>query len=147
MIQVASLKASPFRIAAKHPKSLILDLFQYCWYVSTGKKKTKPSLSSFFFPLGTLQVHVCIKPKHDLSRLPSVIICCFFFFQLIQCKADTNAVNEHGNTPLHYACFWGQNQVADVGAPPSGDESKMALKMLLTVMCWFFVFFCSGSCE
>ncbi|XP_009980461.1 PREDICTED: integrin-linked protein kinase, partial [Tauraco erythrolophus] len=26
---------------------------------------------------------------------------------LIQFKADINAVNEHGNTPLHYACFWG----------------------------------------
>ncbi|KAG7261377.1 hypothetical protein CRUP_036091 [Coryphaenoides rupestris] len=34
-------------------------------------------------------------------------------FQLIQCKADPNAVNEHGNTPLHYACFWGQDQVAE----------------------------------
>lgn len=34
--------------------------------------------------------------------------------QLIQCKADPNAVNEHGNTPLHYACFWGQDEVAEV---------------------------------
>ncbi|KAG7253029.1 hypothetical protein CRUP_031272, partial [Coryphaenoides rupestris] len=32
---------------------------------------------------------------------------------LIQCKADTNTVNEHGNTPLHYACFWGQDLVAE----------------------------------
>lgn len=37
-----------------------------------------------------------------------------FFFQLIQCKADPNTVNEHGNTPLHYACFWGQDEVAEV---------------------------------
>lgn len=35
-------------------------------------------------------------------------------FQLIQCKADPNTVNEHGNTPLHYACFWGQDEVAEV---------------------------------
>lgn len=34
--------------------------------------------------------------------------------QLIQCKADPNTVNEHGNTPLHYACFWGQDEVAEV---------------------------------
>ncbi|KGL73977.1 Integrin-linked protein kinase, partial [Tinamus guttatus] len=33
--------------------------------------------------------------------------------QLIQFKADINAVNEHGNTPLHYACFWGHDQVAE----------------------------------
>lgn len=24
-----------------------------------------------------------------------------------------NAVNEHGNTPLHYACFWGYQQIAE----------------------------------
>lgn len=34
--------------------------------------------------------------------------------QLIQCKADPNTANEHGNTPLHYACFWGQDEVAEV---------------------------------
>lgn len=34
--------------------------------------------------------------------------------QLIQCKADPNTFNEHGNTPLHYACFWGQDEVAEV---------------------------------
>uniref|UniRef100_A0A452SMF7 Scaffold protein ILK n=1 Tax=Ursus americanus TaxID=9643 RepID=A0A452SMF7_URSAM len=33
--------------------------------------------------------------------------------QLLQYKADINAVNEHGNVPLHYACFWGQDQVAE----------------------------------
>uniref|UniRef100_A0A8C9AUE8 Scaffold protein ILK n=1 Tax=Prolemur simus TaxID=1328070 RepID=A0A8C9AUE8_PROSS len=27
--------------------------------------------------------------------------------------SDINAVNEHGNVPLHYACFWGQDQVAE----------------------------------
>lgn len=32
----------------------------------------------------------------------------------MQYKADINAVNEHGNVPLHYACFWGQDQVAEV---------------------------------
>lgn len=45
---------------------------------------------------------------------------CLFFLlsgpgnQLLQYKADINAVNEHGNVPLHYACFWGQDQVAEV---------------------------------
>lgn len=38
------------------------------------------------------------------------------FPQLIQFKADINAVNEHGNTPLHYACFWGHDQVAEVSS-------------------------------
>lgn len=35
-------------------------------------------------------------------------------WQLIQCRADPNTANEHGNTPLHYACFWGQDEVAEV---------------------------------
>ena len=26
--------------------------------------------------------------------------------QLLKHKADVNFVNEHGNTALHYACFW-----------------------------------------
>ncbi|EMP30041.1 Integrin-linked protein kinase [Chelonia mydas] len=43
-------------------------------------------------------------PQLRLLSLPS---------QLIQFKADINAVNEHGNTPLHYACFWGHDQVAE----------------------------------
>ena len=46
--------------------------------------------------------------------------CTFYLFlfghgdQLLQYKADINAVTEHGNVPLHYACFWGQDQVAEV---------------------------------
>ena len=35
-------------------------------------------------------------------------------FQLLQNKANINAVNEHGNTPLHYACFWNYDHVAEV---------------------------------
>ena len=34
-------------------------------------------------------------------------------FQLIQCKVDLNAINEHGNTALHYACFWGYDDLAE----------------------------------
>ncbi|NWR81913.1 ILK kinase, partial [Centropus unirufus] len=43
--------------------------------------------------------------------------------QLLQVKADVNAVNEHGNTALHYACFWGHAAVAELGIPmaPRGD--------------------------
>lgn len=40
--------------------------------------------------------------------------CSVLWWQLIQCKADPNTVNEHGNTPLHYACFWGHDEVAEV---------------------------------
>lgn len=35
--------------------------------------------------------------------------------RLLSRKADVNAVNEHGNTPLHYAAFWGyENILADL---------------------------------
>ena len=40
----------------------------------------------------------------------------FFGFQLLHNKANINAINEHGNTPLHYACFWGYDQIAEVSA-------------------------------
>ena len=36
------------------------------------------------------------------------------YFQLIHNKANINAINEHGNTPLHYACFWSHDYVAEV---------------------------------
>ncbi len=36
-----------------------------------------------------------------------------FLFQLLKNKADINFVNEHGNTPLHYACFWGYSNIAE----------------------------------
>lgn len=28
-------------------------------------------------------------------------------------KADVNFTNEHGNSPLHYACFWGYSEIAE----------------------------------
>ena len=34
--------------------------------------------------------------------------------QLLQNKANISAINEHGNTPLHYACFWNFDDVAEV---------------------------------
>ena len=33
--------------------------------------------------------------------------------QLLQKKVNINAVNEHGNTPLHYACFWNHEFIAE----------------------------------
>lgn len=46
--------------------------------------------------------------------------------QLMQFKADINAVNEHGNTPLHYACFWGHEQVAEVSGSMGRREGGVA---------------------
>ena len=34
-------------------------------------------------------------------------------FQLLRHKADVNFVNEHGNSALHYACFWGYTDIAE----------------------------------
>jgi hypothetical protein len=48
----------------------------------------------------------------------------YFFlspFKLLKHKADVTFVNEHGNTPLHYACFWNYPAIAEdlveYGAP------------------------------
>lgn len=51
-------------------------------------------------------------------------------WQLIQCKADPNTANEHGNTPLHYACFWGQDEVAEVHENTPTDPVFCWLKPL-----------------
>lgn len=37
----------------------------------------------------------------------------FCSLQLIRQKSDVNFTNEHGNTPLHYACFWGYQNIAE----------------------------------
>lgn len=36
-----------------------------------------------------------------------------FCVQLLQKKVNVNAANEHGNTPLHYACFWNYELIAE----------------------------------
>lgn len=33
--------------------------------------------------------------------------------QLLKHKSDVNFVNEHGNTALHYACFWQNDECAE----------------------------------
>lgn len=37
----------------------------------------------------------------------------FQIFQLLKHKSDVNTTNEHGNSPLHYACFWGYQAIAE----------------------------------
>lgn len=32
---------------------------------------------------------------------------------MLRNRADVNVTNEHGNTALHYACFWGDQAVAE----------------------------------
>lgn len=32
---------------------------------------------------------------------------------MLRHRAEVNMVNEHGNTPLHYACFWGYETIAE----------------------------------
>ena len=36
-----------------------------------------------------------------------------FDFQLLKHKAEVNFVNEHGNSPLHYATFWNFAAIAE----------------------------------
>jgi integrin-linked kinase len=35
------------------------------------------------------------------------------FKKLLSKKAEVNVCNEHGMTPLHYACFWGYEQICE----------------------------------
>lgn len=49
----------------------------------------------------------------DYSFGVAEIFTLVIWLQLLKNKADINFVNEHGNTPLHYACFWGFSQVAE----------------------------------
>ena len=42
-----------------------------------------------------------------------MILYFFLILQLLKNKADINFVNEHGNTPLHYACFWAYSSIAE----------------------------------
>lgn len=32
---------------------------------------------------------------------------------MLKSRADVNFINEHGNSPLHYACFWGYQGIAE----------------------------------
>ena len=34
--------------------------------------------------------------------------------QMLQVQPHINAVNEHGNSPLHYACFFGYEGLCEV---------------------------------
>lgn len=34
--------------------------------------------------------------------------------QMLQVQPHINAVNEHGNSPLHYACFFGYESLCEV---------------------------------
>ena len=36
-----------------------------------------------------------------------------FSLQLLRHRADVTILNEHGNSALHYACFWGYEQIAE----------------------------------
>lgn len=78
-----------------------------------------------------IQQKVCVLfplfpcPDTSISFEADCTFCLFLSghgVQLLQYKADINAVNEHGNVPLHYACFWGQDQVAEVSTQPSSPE-------------------------
>ena len=59
-------------------------------------------------------------PFELFHRLACYVLVCRFIghayklLQLVHNKANINAVNEHGNTALHYACFWGYDQIAEV---------------------------------
>ena len=55
-----------------------------------------------------LMVRLC-----SVLILNSPIFISFFYFQLLKHKAEVNFVNEHGNSPLHYATFWNYPAIAE----------------------------------
>jgi len=74
-------------------------------------------------------------------------------FQLLHNKANINAVNEHGNTPLHYASFWNHDEIAEnlvnngaivamankFGETPL-DKAKPNIRKILKGSVTFFLF-------
>ena len=42
-----------------------------------------------------------------------IFLTTIFCYQLLKNRADVNVANEHGNTALHYACFWGDHAIAE----------------------------------
>jgi len=49
-----------------------------------------------------------------LNTVIIVELTLFFPMQLLKHKCPVNGVNKHGNTPLHYACFWNSEECAEV---------------------------------
>ena len=60
-------------------------------------------------------------------------------FQLLRHKADVNFVNEHGNTPLHYACFWGYADIAEdlIGAGALVTIQVRRDRQSMTIYCYY----------
>lgn len=90
-------------------------------------------------------------PNRSYPILALRILCCSFaclhndswtswFFQLLHNKANINAVNEHGNTPLHYACFWNYDQISEVSV-----SASFLLHENCLITSWSH--FIAGSCQ
>lgn len=62
---------------------------------------------TLLFTINQFSIQVCVDLNtHTFTCFPSS-------HQLLRQKADINFTNEHGNTPLHYACFWAYQQLAE----------------------------------
>ena len=85
-----------------------------------------PILSFHRFPVGQLTQFIAfvgsykMRPQ-DAGSWKLIHMCLlwvwyfpFSLLQLLHNKANINAINEHGNTPLHYACFWNYEVIAEV---------------------------------
>ena len=62
-------------------------------------------MSYFFMTLPYLFTYLL--PNFKTLKQVSIVV------KLLRNKADVNFVNEHGNSPLHYACFWGYTEIAE----------------------------------
>ena len=101
---------SPLHWAAKQGHSKIVDML-----LSRGARVHTTNMGDDT-PLHLAAAHghedIVVTVRKNLKQSIFKHFHLIFFPQLLKNKAVLDFVNEHGNTPLHYACFWNFGNVA-----------------------------------
>ena len=64
----------------------------------------------FYLPINSDEIEYLIKKYANHN----IFLYIFIADQLLNLNAFVNIANEHGNTPLHYACFWSYEEICRV---------------------------------
>ena len=83
-------------------------------------------------PSSDLHRHNICLVAHTAARDQSLGACSM---QLVESGAEVTVSNMHGNTPLHYACFWRRQNIAQVGPPCAIGAANRRPKLRLPLHC------------